>query len=514
MNRIIRRRSATRKRRLTRRLDKFNYPDDLTRPMLRATNIEYELAGRAVGTACGGIGLVHQLVRRLGLARSHRPAPALFKIHLPYHESDHVLNLAYNALCGGTCLEDLELRRQDEAYLNALGAARIPDPTTAGDFCRRFTREDLQDLHEAFDVARRKVWAGQPPEFFACAWIEVDGTLVETAGECKQGIDLSYKGMWGYHPLVLSLANTGEVLRLVNRPGNRPSHEGRGRVVRPEHRAVPRGRLWQNRAARRHRFFTNRAPGSLARARGRDVHLRHGLHARVARPGRRSAKIGLETAETAAEIRGEDQAPQAARAVQAASRRTARVQGHSPGRRMGGRNAIPAACLQTRYRLIIVRKNLTVSEPRQGRLFDDYRYFFYITNEGRADDARPDRVLGQRPLQSREPSGAVEQGAGVVRAGGQAAEQRGLHADDLAGLEPQGLVGAAAARAGWAMARAKPGTEAAIAEAGVPHVRQQLVRIPCQVVRTGGKLVLRLLAYNEWQRAFFQLAEQLGPLRC
>ena len=62
----------------------------------------------------------------------------LFKIHLPYHESDHVLNLAYNALCDGRCLEDLELRRQDEAYLNLLGAERIPDPTTAGDFCRRF----------------------------------------------------------------------------------------------------------------------------------------------------------------------------------------------------------------------------------------------------------------------------------------------------------------------------------------------------------------------------------------
>jgi hypothetical protein len=49
----------------------------------------------------------------------------LFKVHLPYHESDHVLSLAYNALCGGTCLEDLELRRQDEAYLNLLGAAEF-----------------------------------------------------------------------------------------------------------------------------------------------------------------------------------------------------------------------------------------------------------------------------------------------------------------------------------------------------------------------------------------------------
>jgi hypothetical protein len=135
----------------------------------------------------------------------------VFKFHLPYHESDHVLNLAFNTLCGGTTLDDLELRRKDEAYLNMLGAARIPDPTTAGDFCRRFKRHNLQALQTAFDTVRLKVWAQQPREFFAQAIIEADGTLVTTDAECKQGIDISYKGTWGYHPLVLTLANTGEV---------------------------------------------------------------------------------------------------------------------------------------------------------------------------------------------------------------------------------------------------------------------------------------------------------------
>src|SRR5438034_9559401 len=54
----------------------------------------------------------------------------------------------------------------------------------------------------------------------------MDGTLVETTGECSHGMDIAYDGTWGYHPLVLTLANTGEVLSLVNRSGNRPSHEG------------------------------------------------------------------------------------------------------------------------------------------------------------------------------------------------------------------------------------------------------------------------------------------------
>ncbi len=124
MNAIIRNRIAARKRRLQQRLDKDHYPDDLSRPMIRGSTPRYELAGRASGTAYGGIGLIHQLVRDLGLAEAIDQRLHLFKVHLPYHESDHVLSLAYNALCGGTCLEDLELRRQDEAYLNLLGAER------------------------------------------------------------------------------------------------------------------------------------------------------------------------------------------------------------------------------------------------------------------------------------------------------------------------------------------------------------------------------------------------------
>ena len=146
MNAIIRKRIAVRKRRLLHRLDKDNYPDDLSRPMIRGSSPHYELASRSTGTDYGGIGLMHQLVRDLDLAEEIDSRLHLFKVHLPYHESDHVLSLAYNALCGGTCLEDLELRRQDEAYLNLLGAERIPDPTTAGDFTRRFDDFCLNEL--------------------------------------------------------------------------------------------------------------------------------------------------------------------------------------------------------------------------------------------------------------------------------------------------------------------------------------------------------------------------------
>ncbi len=127
----------------------------------------------------------------------------LLKAYLPYHKSDHVLNFAYNAICGGTCKQEMELRRQDEVYLDALGAERIPDPTTAGDFCRRFKEADVDTLIDIFNGVRQRVWARQPAEFFELARIDMDGTMVETSGECKAGMDISHDGKWGYHPIVV-----------------------------------------------------------------------------------------------------------------------------------------------------------------------------------------------------------------------------------------------------------------------------------------------------------------------
>src|SRR5438132_13849689 len=225
VNAKVRKRLARRKRRIQKRLDKADLRG-CSQPMITASNIRYEIGARGRGIGYGGIGAVHLLVRKLGLAEAIDRRLHLLKIHLPYHESDHVLNLAYNALCDGTCLQDIELRRQDEVYLDALGARRIPDPTTAGDFCRRFDAADVHTLIDVFNEVRQRVWARQPASFFELARIDMDGVLVGTTGECKVGMDIGYHGIWGYHPLVVSLANTGEVLSLLNRPGNRPSHEG------------------------------------------------------------------------------------------------------------------------------------------------------------------------------------------------------------------------------------------------------------------------------------------------
>ena len=89
---------------------------------MRGSNIHYELSDKIGATSYGGVGAMHTMVQRLGLVEEIDQHLELLKIHLPYHESDHVLNVAYNILSGGERLEDIELRRQDESFLNGLGA--------------------------------------------------------------------------------------------------------------------------------------------------------------------------------------------------------------------------------------------------------------------------------------------------------------------------------------------------------------------------------------------------------
>ena len=101
----------------------------------------------------------------------------LLKRHLRYYQSDHILNIAYNNFTGVTCLEEIEPRRNNESYLNALGAKIIPDPTSTGDFLLRFKRGDVIDLMDAKISIRRLVWLRQSQNFKRQSTIYSDGTI-------------------------------------------------------------------------------------------------------------------------------------------------------------------------------------------------------------------------------------------------------------------------------------------------------------------------------------------------
>ena len=189
MNRKDRRIIERRKKTLQRRLDRKNFKG-AGKPSFAGGNIHYEVSDRTEAMSFGGVGAIHKMVMGLELDKEINEALHLLKIHAPYYESDHVLNMAYNVLTGGTCIEDIERLRNDVTYMNSINAERIPDPTTAGDFTRRFDESSLVALMEVFNDCRARVWKKtQSESFFDLAIIDVDGTLAETLGECKQGAD-------------------------------------------------------------------------------------------------------------------------------------------------------------------------------------------------------------------------------------------------------------------------------------------------------------------------------------
>ena len=509
MKSTIARHLARRKRRIERRLDKSKL-GDCTKPMLSARNIHYEIADRHRGLAHGGIGVLHALARQIGLIDAIDERLHLLKIHLPFHESDHVLNFAYNALCEGTCLQDIELRRNDEVFLDALGARRIPDPTTAGDFCRRFTSADVVTLLDVFDDVRLNVWAEQPAAFFEQATIDMDGTLVPTTGQCKQGMDIAYDGTWGYHALVLSLANTGEVLSVVNRSGNRPSHEGAAEQVDRGLATCFRGGF-RKVLLRGDTDFSQtehldrwNADGRVRFIFGYDampnlVKIAEGLPERAWRTLERPARYTVKTEPRSRPERAKEQV------VVARGFENQRLQAEA----VAEFNYQPTACAET-YRMVVVRKNISVSKGEQ-TLFDRLVYLFYITNDWVPE--APEVVFAANERCHQE--NLLAQLLGGVRA-------LAAPVDNLVSNWAYMVMTALAwnLKAWWALTLPEePGRwhdkyraeKLWVLSIEFKTFVQAFVRLPCQLVRTGRKLVYRLLAWNRHQPIFFRL---LSALRC
>ncbi len=179
-HRQSRRNSARRKRKVKARHARGRRWGSGPRPVFGSGRVRYEIGARINAMSYGGIGVVRRLVAKLGLAGEIDGRLELLKRHLPYHESDHVLNIAYNLLCGGTRLEDLGTLRDNLAYMDALGAVVIPSPTAAGDFTRRFDEADVIELQECFNAVRPQLWTGRGRDLLApVAYIDVDGTLAD-----------------------------------------------------------------------------------------------------------------------------------------------------------------------------------------------------------------------------------------------------------------------------------------------------------------------------------------------
>jgi hypothetical protein len=480
--------------------------------MLAASNIHYEVADRVSAISCGGIGVIHRLARQSGLIEALDANVHVLKLHLPYHESDHILNMAYNILCGGKTIEDIELLRNDEVYLDALSAERIPDPTTAGDFCRRFTSYDILRLMEAINEVRITVWQQQPDSFFDEAIIDVDGVIAPTTGQCKEGMDISYKGVWGYHPLVVSLSGTNEVLYLVNRSGNRPSHDDAAQWI-DKAIALCRRAGFRKITVRGDTDFSQTT--QLDRWDGDGVEFIYGLDAKANmwelanalpekawKPLNRRVKHAVKTTSRRRPTNVKEQI-----VIRRKFKNT-----RLDSERVAEFDYRPHACSKA-YRVVAVCKNLTISKGVEA-LFDEVRYFFYITNN-RTSKPREIVFSANDRCDQENLNAQLKGGVFALR----------MPVDSLESNWAYMVIASLA----WTL---KSWAALLLPETGrwkTKHASEKrkllrmefrtflnaFMRVPCQIVRTSRKIIYRLLSWNPWQSVLLRLMDALStPLRC
>ena len=468
---------------------------------MTASNIHYEMAEKSRAVNCGGIGAIHLMVNKLGLCEEIDSRLHLLKKHLPYHESDHVLNLAYNALLDGVRLEDIELRRNDEAFLDGLGAQRIPDPTTSGDFTRRFQESDITQLMEITNTVRGRVWRQQPKGFLEEAFIDTDGTIAPTLGECKGGMALSYKGIWGYAPLMVSLANTNEVLYLVNRPGNAVSHEG---CVPWIDRAIDLVRPHSGQITLRgDTDFT--LTGELDRWDSEEIKFIFGMDAHPKVVGLAEA-LPEEVWAPLERLPRYEIATRPRRKPARVKEGIVRFKGYQnkvlTGESVAEMEYQPGKCSRA-YRLIVLRKNITVKKGEQV-LIDEIRYFFYITNR---TDYTPLEIVSLANGRCNQEN-VIEQlknGVNAMR----------MPVDDLLSNWAYMVMTSLA----WNL-KAWFGLLMPDEERGMELVRMEfrrflhsIILLPAQIVRTGRRIIYRIMNYNGWLKDLFAMWEHLRRLR-
>ena len=380
--------------------------DDLPWPetsgrVMRLPKTAIEVDQRSEVTPYGGLALFAGFVRRFRIAEQLDAAVQLFKVHLPYHESDHILAMVASLFVGGTCLEDQANLQGSEAVRRILGAVRIPDPTTAGDFLRRFEGTGhLAALRAANDavggavgraVRRRR---GKLP----LSTVDLDGHYKLLYGVQKQGADFNYKSQWSYHPLVASLAQTGECLAIRNRPGNARSSDGAAEVMDV---VLPQ---LKERGAR----LLVRGDSDFDRQDLRDVCKKHGAYiAVVGREHTGRPEIAKAIPETAFR----PFRPRAWRAVEERVGKSGfRARARKPNRRRKRareRNyhelrLVEQQIAEVPYRptgssftyRLIVRRQLIENHKGQQHLFDQYRYRYVITDlQGTAEDVIDETYL-------------------------------------------------------------------------------------------------------------------------
>ena len=182
---------------------------------------------RAVANA--GLVLASTLAGRLGIEQVVDETLDLGERAGAARPGRKLLTLVYSALVGGDSIEDADVLRCGETE-RVLGQ-RVMAPSTLGTFLRSFTFGHVRQLDRAFEMILGRAWAAGAGPGFEPLTIDLDSTIVEVAGQGKQGASFGYTKRRGYHPILATRADTGEVLHARMRKGSASSQRGAERFV-------------------------------------------------------------------------------------------------------------------------------------------------------------------------------------------------------------------------------------------------------------------------------------------
>jgi hypothetical protein len=333
------------------------------------------------------------------------------------------------------------------------------------------------------------------------AILDIDGTLAPTTGECKEGMGLSYNGEWGYHPLLISLANTLEPLYLVNRSGNRPSHDGAAewmdRAIALVGESFDRVCLRGDTDFALTAHFDRWTDSGVRFSFGKDatknlVDMAEGLDKSGWRVLERREKSSSERKRRKRPVNVKEQI-----VVEKQYKNITLQEEH-----VAEFSYQPIKCNRS-YRLIVLRKKLLV-ERGQILLCDDVRYFFYITNIKEMSPAEVVFFCNDRCNQENLID-QLKNGLNALR----------MPVGDLVSNWAYMVMSSLAwtLKAWFALLVRDTQRREELLSMEFRRFLNTIVRLPTQIIRGGRRIVFRILGYNDWTRTFLQTYDTIGQLR-